>query len=318
MINNRRKRLGELLIEKGLITRKQLDRVLEIQRETGKRLGEILIEEGLIDERQIVEILETQLGIPRIDLSKYFIEPEIPRLIGENLARKHQLIPVYKDGNQLTVAMADPLNIFAIDDVHIATGLEIKPVIADRKSILSAIDQYYGKESAEKAVEEFKKQYHIEQISEEEDELLSEVSNAPVVRLVNLIIQQAIKAKASDIHIEPGENAVRIRFRIDGELHDIMTSSKNTHSPIVTRIKIMGKMDIAEKRIPQDGRVETTVDGKEVDLRISILPTVYGEKIVIRLLDRSSFIFSKSQLGLNPENVQLFNRIIQNPMVLSW
>lgn len=312
MYNQNSKRLGELLIEAGVITREQLDTLLSLQKSSGKKLGELLVEENITDERQIVEVLEFQLRIPRIVFDDITIGADVPKLISENIARKYLLIPVQKEAGRLTVAMADPLDLYAIDDVKLATSLEIKPAIATKSEILTAIEKYYGKESAEKAVEDFKKQYNFDQITDTDNEL-SDINNAPVVRLVNSVIQHAMKVRASDIHIEPMENSLRIRFRIDGDLQEIMKSSKAAHSAVVTRIKIMGRMDIAEKRIPQDGRVEMTVDGKEIDLRLSVLPTVYGEKVVIRLLGRSDMMLSKSQLGFNNDNIQLFDKIVKSP-----
>jgi len=313
MIKQNRRKLGNLLLDAGIITEEQLKQVLEIQKVTGKKFGEILVEQNIVQEKEIVEVLEFQLGIPHMDLDKHFIDPDIPNLISEDLARRHMLIPVKKDNGRLVVAMADPLNIFAIDDIKIATGMQIEPVIATSKDILAAIDQYYGKKNAEQAIEEFKKQYDISSISEIDDETLSEINNAPVVRLVNSIIKQAINSKASDIHIEPFEDHVRVRYRIDGDLQEVMAPAKSAHAAIVTRIKIMGKMDIAEKRIPQDGRHETVIDGKEVDLRISVLPTVYGEKVVIRILQRDSTMLTKQQLGFTEHNMKLFDSIIKNP-----
>ncbi len=313
MINRKRRSLGDILIESNIITTNQLEDALKKQKITGKKLGELLLEEGLIDEIQLMKALEYQLKIPHIDLTTHQIDPEATKLISENLARRHMLIPVSRDEGLVTVAMADPLNLYAIDDVNIATGLSVKPALALRSHIQNAIEKYYGKESAEKAVEDFTKEVGIEQISELEEDILNEVNNAPVVRLVDSIIQHAARANASDIHIEPFEKNIRIRFRIDGDLQEIMTSSKNTHSAIVTRIKIMGRMDIAEKRLPQDGRVEMQVDNKPVDLRISIFPTVYGEKVVIRLLHRTNTILTKSQLGFNDKNIEMFNKIIQSP-----
>lgn len=313
MVNRSKRGLGEILLESGIITSSQLEEALIKQKTSGKRLGEILIAEGIINEKQLIEALEYQLKIPYFDFATESIQPEIPRLISESLARRHMLIPISREGKQLTVAMVDPLNLYAIDDVNIATGLQVKPALALRSHIESAIDRYYGKESAEKAVEDFTREIGIEQINEIEENILSEINNAPVVRLVDSIIQHAVRARASDIHIEPFEKNIRIRFRIDGELQEIMTSSKTTHSAIVTRIKIIGRMDIAEKRIPQDGRVELQVDNKDVDLRISVLPTVYGEKIVIRLLDRSSTIMTKTQLGFSETNIRMFDKLIQSP-----
>ncbi len=312
MYNQNRKRLGELLIEAGVITKEQLENLLLLQKNSGKKLGELIVAEKIVDEQQIVEVLEFQLRIPRIDFDKITINSDTSKLISENLARKHILIPVHREGDTLTVAMADPLDLFAIDDVKVSTALDVKPAIARKSSILTAIERYYGKESAEKAVEDFKKQYNFDQIVESETEL-SDINSAPVVRLINSVIQHAMKVKASDIHIEPMENNLRVRFRIDGDLQEIMKSSKTAHSAVVTRIKIMGRMDIAEKRLPQDGRVEMTVDGKDIDLRLSVLPTVYGEKVVIRLLGRSDTMLSKSQLGFNDDNINLFDKIIKSP-----
>lgn len=313
MLNRNKKGLGEILIKAGLITEEQLELALQRQKSSGIKLGELLIAEKTITEKQLVEALEYQLRIPCIDFAAITVDPEVARLINESLARRHMLIPVLKEDNQLTVAMVDPLNIYALDDVNIATGLVVKPALALRNQILSAIDHFYGNESAEKAVEDFAKEFGLEQINEIEDNVLNEVNNAPVVRLVDSIIQHAIRTKASDIHIEPFEKNIRVRFRIDGDLQEIMTSAKTAHSAIITRIKILGRMDIAEKRIPQDGRVEMHFENKDVDLRISVLPTVYGEKVVIRLLDRGSVILTKSQLGFSDENINMFDKIIKSP-----
>ncbi|WP_243096833.1 type II secretion system ATPase GspE [Thermohalobacter berrensis] len=306
-------KLGDLLVSVGKITESQLMDALEEQKVSGEKLGEILVKKGYVSELDIIQVLEFQLGIPHIDLDKYLIDPNIPKLINENLARRYILIPIKKERGKLIVAMADPLNIFAIDDVKMTTGLEVKPAISTKQKILNAIEHYYGKESAEKAIEDFKNEYNVSNIEEIDEEMLNEINNAPVVRLVNSIIKQAIKERASDIHIEPFEDKVRIRFRIDGDLQEVMTPSKNTHSAIVTRIKIMANLNIAEKRVPQDGRVEINIDGHEVDLRISVLPTVYGEKVVIRLLDRNKFLMSKSELGFIEKNLEYFERIIKNP-----
>lgn len=307
------KRLGNLLLESGLITEEQLEYVLEVQKTTDKKIGEIFVEEGIISEDEVIEMLEFQFGIPHIDLNKHLIDSEVPRLISEKMARRYTLIPVKQDGKRLIVAMSDPLNIFAIDDIKIATGLEVVPVIATNQGILDAIDQYYETESVEKALAEFKQNYQVENSNDIDEESTSEISNAPVVKLVNSIIRQAVKMKASDIHIEPFENIIRVRFRIDGDLQEIMTPAKSTHSAIVTRIKIISKMDIAEKRVPQDGRVEMSINGKKIDLRMSVLPTVHGEKIVMRLLDRSNFLFTKKQLGFTDEDLVVFDKIIRSP-----
>lgn len=307
------KKLGDLLVESGYISEEILQETLKLQKDTNQKLGEVLTNKGFITEEQIIEVLEFQLGIPHMNLDKYFIDPDVPRLIGEKLARRHTLIPIKKERDYLLVAMEDPLNIYAHDDVRIATGLEVKPVISTKKSLLDAIDQYYGKQRAEEAIEDYKKQYLSEDGTDIDAELLDEINNAPVVRLVNSIIKQAVKAKASDIHIEPLSEKVRIRFRVDGELYDVMKPSKSTFSAIVTRIKIMGKMNIAERRLPQEGRVEIINDEMEIDLRISILPMDEGEKVVIRILNRSEFLKSRNSLGFSEHNEGLYDRIIKNP-----
>lgn len=306
-------RLGDLLISVGKITKDQLDFALKKQKSTGAKIGEILVTEGFVTERDIIEVLEFQYGVPHIEIENYKINNEATKLINEKLARKHVLIPISIENNNLVVAMADPLNIFAIDDVKIKSGKVVKPVISTKASILNAIERYYGKNSAESAVKEFTSQQSTKNEDIIDDNILSGVNRSPVVRLVNSIIRQAIRLRASDIHIEPFEKYVRIRFRIDGELQEIMKPSKTAHSAIITRIKIMGNMDIAEKRVPQDGRIEIKLDGIEVDLRISVIPTVYGEKVVIRLLDRSSFLKSKQQLGFTDENLEKFDNILKNP-----
>lgn len=306
-------RLGDILISAGIITNEQLQSALSLQKEKGIKLGELLIEEKILTEEQILGVLEYQLGIPYIDLNKYYIDPKIPKIIHESLAKKHNAIPIALSRGKLTVAMSDPLDIMAVDDMRISTGMEIGVAITSKSDIKKAIVRYYdSSEEAEKAVEDFKSQSTGMDLSKdvEEDE---DVTNAPMVRLVNSIISQAVKSKASDVHIEPFEKSVRIRYRIDGELKEVMSPEKSTHSALVTRIKIMGKMDISERRIPQDGRVESIIEGSHIDMRISVLPTVYGEKVVIRLLDRNAIVVSKEELGFTKYNLHLFDKIIKAP-----
>ncbi|NMA83248.1 MAG: Flp pilus assembly complex ATPase component TadA, partial [Epulopiscium sp.] len=267
------KRLGDLLLETGYISEDQLQYALQLQKSKGTKLGEILIQENIVTERQIIEALEFQMGIPHINLNKIFIDPKIPHLISESLARKHSLIPIQKENNNLTVAMMDPLNIFAIDDIELSTGYKVKPIISTKSDIMQAIEQYYETENAEKALEELKQNYQAD-ITDIDEEILQEINNAPVVKLLNSLLKQAVSLRSSDIHIEPFDNTVRIRMRVDGELQEVMQLSKGVHSAVITRIKIMGKMNIAEKRLPQDGRVEIKMDGKKIDLRLSVLPTV--------------------------------------------
>lgn len=308
-----RKKLGELLVEAGLITEEQLKHAIEVQSKTGEKLGKVLIKSGYVTESQILEALEFQLGIPHVDLHKYYIDPEVAKLIPEAVAKRHTIIPIKKDKDGILVAMADPLNIFAIDDVKIITKQNVKPLIASESSILKAIDRIYGKEQAEKAVQDFKKEFQSEASNELPSEILEEVQNAPAVRFVNSIIEQAIKNRASDIHFEPTEKDLRIRFRIDGQLTEAMRTIKSTHAPVVTRVKIMANMNIAERRLPQDGRFEFVSTEKNIDVRVSSLPTVFGEKLVLRLLDKENFVMTKEQLGFDKEDLVLFDKLIKRP-----
>ena len=308
------KRLGDLLIEVGLISKEQLDQALKIQRTTGKKLGEVLNDERIVSEQQIIEALEFQLGVPHIDLSKTSIDVEAVKLIDESLAKRYLLVPISRTNTTLTVAMSDPTNIFAMDDIRMSTGLEINPTIATKKDITGAIEQYYDTENAKKALEEFeRKDETLEEVEALNEMELTELNNAPVVKLVNSIIKQAANKKVSDIHIEPFEKYVKVRFRIDGDLREIMTPSKSVHGALTTRIKIMAKMNIVEKRIPQDGRIEMIVDGRAVDMRVSVLPTVNGEKVVIRLLDSENFMLTKKELGFTDANLKKFDGMIDNP-----
>jgi len=313
-MRNSGKRIGEILVNLGIISDEQLSYSLRRQKETNKVLGKILIEEGYILEEQIIEVLELQYGIESVRLDKYDIDPEAPGLISEKMARRHELIPIALEDNLMTVAMTDPLNIFAIDDLKLATGYEIKPLIATHNDVSIAIEQYYKKTSAESTAQEFSHNFGNDtEIDNGELELLAQVSNAPVVKLVDSIIIQAIDNKVSDVHIEPQEDSLIIRFRVDGELFEHMVLSKRSLSAIVTRVKIMAHLNIAENRLPQDGRVEMEMAEKRVDLRISIMPTVYGEKIVIRILDQSNKMFTLLQMGMSMENYKKYNGIIKAP-----
>jgi GSPII_E N-terminal domain./Type II/IV secretion system protein. len=312
-----KKKLGDLLVEVGLIDESQLNNAIKIQKMTGEKLGKILVKEGYLTEEQIIEALEFQLGIPHIDIKKVFIDPNVAKLIPESLAKRHVAIPIKKENDGLLVAMADPLNIFAIDDIKLITKQEVKPLIASEDGILKAIDRVFGKEEAEKAVQDFKKEFSQDDIEIDSSSLKSfsedEINNSPAVRLVNSIIEQAVKNRASDVHIEPTENDLRIRFRVDGELHEAMRVFKSTQGPVITRIKIMANMNIAERRLPQDGKIETNVDGKNIDIRVSSLPTIYGEKLVLRILDKSGYIITKDKLGLNNDDMKLFDDLLRHP-----
>lgn len=313
MSDSSNSRLGDILVGMKSLTKAQLEIGLEQQQQTNRKLGAILLDLGFITSEQLVSALDQQYQSYTIDLEQIYIQPDVPLLIPEKLARRHSMIPIKLEGDTLTLAMENPTNIFAIDDVKLATGLRVKAVGAPADQISRVIGIYYEKSSAEKAVEEFNRTYHENAIVDLDETLKANVNSAPVVKLLNSLIRQAVQLGASDIHIEPLEKNLRIRFRLDGELREMMQIEKTSHSALVTRIKIIGDMDIAERRVPQDGRVEMTVDGRVVDMRLSIMPTVYGEKIVIRLLDRSAAIVSKHELGFTDQNLLLFEKIIQNP-----
>lgn len=312
MINVKLK-LGELLVCAGKITELELQSVLQLQQKSGKKLGEVLVNEKLVTEDDIIEVLEFQLGIPHVDLDKYEINAAVATIIPENIVRRYELIAIDKKDDLLIVAMVDPLNIFALDDVKLYVKSEIQPVISAKGKLLKMIDKFYSGQATKKVLEEFVENYSPTNTNDVEDKEQLEVTSAPIVKLLNSIIEQAIRDKASDIHIEPYAEDIRVRMRVDGDLREIMRLSRNSLSAIITRIKIIGKMNIAEKRIPQDGRVETKINNREIDMRISTLPTVYGEKIVIRILDRSNFMFSKESLGFNQKDLKNFDKILTQP-----
>ncbi len=316
MLNKTRKRLGDLLLEVEMITPNQLESAIEVQKKTGEKLGSILTKLGYVNEDDIIQVLEFQLGIPHVKLEKYNIDKSAYLAIPESIAKRYGLIPIKKEKGTLTVAMSDPLNVFAIDDLNIYSGMEIQPVIASYDDISKAIDKYYSAQKAMKAVEEFKK----EQVSTikinsdtSEEQNTEEINNAPAVKVINSIIEQAVRNRASDIHIEPFEEYIKIRFRTDGQLCEIMRPEIDIMPAISARIKIIGGMNIAEKRLPQDGRISIEVDGREYDLRVSILPTIFGEKIVIRIADKKAFVLNRSQLGFNEYEEKQFHKMLLNP-----
>ena len=307
-------RLDDILLNSGKITKEQLETAISKQKSSrSKKLVEVLIDLGYLTEEDMLDLFNKHLDIPIVDLFNYHIDPKIIALVPENIARKYNLIPIdIKDG-ELLVVMNDPFNIFAIDDIKLLTGMKVNIALSSSYSINNMINKHYTREGAKKVIEEFEENFMSSNIDDIDENELSDVNSAPVVKFVNSIIGQAVNMRASDIHIEPYENDIRIRFRLDGDLQEILKLSKKSHLAIVTRIKIMGRMDIAERRLPQDGRLEMEVEGRIIDMRISSLPTVYGEKIVIRLLDRDSFYYKKEDLGFSKENFRLFNAIIKQP-----
>lgn len=311
-----KKRLGDMLVEEGKISIEELEQALRRQRAQGKRLGELLIEEGLVVEDEIIAVLEKQLGIKRIKLDDINIDRKAIKSIPETLAIKHILIPIGFSANKIVIAMWDPLNIFAIDDIRIASGFEVQSFIATKKEILSAIERYYSDQQVQKAAEELSKEkLEDAKQNELEDDLIefNDIKNAPVVKMVDYLIKNAVEARASDIHIEPFERYVKIRYRIDGQLQEISRLSKETLAALVTRIKILSNLNIAERRIPQDGRILTKVGEKDIDLRVSILPTVFGEKAVIRVLNRNSYLVGRENLGMTDSELKQLDNIIKNP-----
>lgn len=312
----KKKRLGDILVDVGFITEDELQQALEKQKGSDKRLGEVLKEMKLVTEEDVMEALEYQLGIPQVNLKKFIIDSEIIKMIPQSMAERHKAIPIKRRGDNLTVAMADPLDVMAIDDIRIKTGCEVMPVIASGEEIERSIEQHFGSEEVvDEVVQDINSKIDTEDAEGEVevDRLREMVEEAPVVRLVNNLIAEAVTSRASDIHIEPQEEEVRVRYRIDGILHNEMNIPKHTHSALVSRIKIMADMDIAERRAPQDGRVQMVVKDREIDLRVSILPTVEGEKVVIRILDKSNLMLDIDDLGFLPEHKSLFKNMIGQP-----
>jgi len=311
----RRKQLGEFLVENKLVTYVQLQEALRIQKNSAGRLGEILVNLGYVTEKDIMDVLEFQLGIDQVDLLNTQVDPEVINKIPESMIRRHRVIPIAQAGNVLTVAMADPLNIVAADDIKVATGLEVKPVMVAERSIDKTIQKFFGMQDL------MSRAFDLDQISENLSDhktfKLDEMENqmmdeAPIVRVVNSVIGQAVQKRASDIHIEPHEETVRIRMRIDGLLRDYMNLPRDSHPSLISRIKIMAGMDIAEKRIPQDGRIRVHILTKEVDLRISTLPTIFGEKAVLRILDKGQLMLSLDELGFSPAAGKRFKEMISS------
>lgn len=310
-----RKRLGDMLLEAGKISLAQLNRALETQRKTKRRLGEVLIDQGLLTEDEIADVLAQQLSLERIDLEKTFVEQDIARSIPKEVALKYTAIPIYMRDDKLVVAMSDPLNMFAIDDICFITQKKIQPAVATKQQILKAIEIYYTKQDTDQAIEELKREFtdFTEGSQKTEMDLTDDVQAAPAVRLTNSIINQAIATNASDIHIEPFENYVAVRYRVDGVLFESNRIPQNLYSAVSTRIKIMAGMNIAEKRLPQDGRIELETKGRSYDFRVSSLPTVFGEKIVIRVLDRTTFDFTRDKLGFTERENEIMDNIIRMP-----
>ena len=307
-----RKKIGDILIEKGLITKDQLDAALKEQKKTGRKIGQILVESGIISEAQLIDTISERLKIPRISLESMVIDPAVIALVPVEVARRYCLIPAFKIGENLTVAMSDPLNLIAIEELKYLTKCDIKRVVASRTEINAAIDQYYSvADSLSGVIGAYPDRRAEETAAEKQRVAVFQEDDAPVVKLVNLIINQAVKTKASDIHIEPDEDQLRVRYRINGVMKEEASPPKNLQSEIISRIKVASNMDVSEKRLPQDGRLMIKVDDSDVDLRISTLPTIHGEKVVIRILDRRILEMGLNQLGISESILKNWRRLIQ-------
>ena len=319
-------RLGELLVKSGKITPDQLEEALSAQQAEGGRVGTHLVKMGFIDDDDLVEFLSQRYGVPAINLGEVEVDESIISIIPAEVARKYTILPVSKAGAKLTIAMVDPTNVFAMDDVKFMTGYNVEPVVASDSSLRASIDQYYGSTHSielKKVMEDLTDtdDTDLEVLEEEEDldleALEAESEEAPVVRLVNIIMTDAIKKGASDIHIEPYEKEFRVRYRVDGLLYEMMRPPLRLKEAITSRLKIMSKLDIAEKRLPQDGRIKikTRVAGqvKDLDFRVSVLPTIFGEKIVLRLLDKDNLMLDMTRLGFEVESLRTFEQAILKP-----
>ena len=309
------KRLGDLLIAAGTITPEELDMGLQRQKETKERLGAALISAGIITEAELIEALRLQLGIEYIDLSKTTIPISLAQVVPKNIAKQFQVVPVRMERDELYLAMSDPMNFYAIEEVKKAVRKKIVPMIATTEGVEHAILVLYGNEGAARAIEAMKREAPTEEDNGEEAQFTGNILNdnindAPTIRLVNSIIERAILERASDIHIEPKEKELQVRMRIDGVLRKILTIPKNLQNSVISRLKIMSGMDIAERRVPQDGPFNVKNKKREFDLRVNSLPTVYGEKIVARLLDKRAGYLTPDSIGLMGDNLKKYQRAI--------
>lgn len=313
-LGRKKVRLGDLLVKSGVITEEQLMNALALQKGTGRKIGEVLMDEGFVTDEVIAQTLSQQLNIELVDLNNISIEHEVLNLIPLEILKKNKMIPVEygEDLNVLRVAMADPMDITALDDISIITNLQVEPLLTTGRKIMLALDKYYGQGDVKTALEAYAKEKDLG-LDDEADIYEENINSSPIVKLVSDMIASAVRQRASDIHVEPMENQVRIRYRIDGALYEKASYGLKFLPSIVARIKIIGGMDISEKRKPQDGRITQVVDRMEFDIRVSVLPTVYGEKVVMRLTSKNALTREKSQLGLNPAELKQFDHILQNP-----
>ena len=297
-------KLGKLLQNAGLINQAQLDAALEQQKKTGERLGQILVARGVLDERSLLEALEFQLGIPHVDLSRFTITPECLAILPETLARRYGVVPLVRRGDTLMVAMSDPLNIYVLDALRSATGLEIEPALASAREIAGALERLY---------QEVPRQQDETRVEDPVAAAGEEAFAGPVARAVTAILERAVRERASDLHLEPHGDQLRFRMRVDGFLRDAGVQSANLQNALISRLKVMANLDIAEKRLPQDGRFFLNIDGRNIDFRLSTLPTMGGEKVAIRILDRRRDLLDLSQLHFTPEKLAQFRSLLKKP-----
>ena len=307
------KRLGDILIESGFLTAAELAEALSVQKESGRRLGEVITEMGLMSEFDILRAVSSQYSYPIIDLSSIDVDSKATALLDEKFCEENVVVPIGFNDDKLVVAIDDPLNILVQDDLQFRTGYEIDLMLATRTGIMDTIHSTYGRESAQQAAQELDADLAGDEIEGLSDEISEAVNSAPVVKLVNSMIDMAIRSGSSDIHIEPMEDRIRVRIRIDGVMQEVMQSPINAKDAIITRIKILGGMNIAEKRIPQDGRIQTEINGEKVDMRVSILPCITGEKTVIRILAKNDGNLNRKYLGISDHNNELIDKIIKVP-----
>ncbi|GMU64268.1 MAG: pilus biosynthesis protein TapB [Acidobacteriota bacterium] len=321
-------RLGDVLVKTGKITPQQLQQGLAFQKEKGGRIGSVLVKMGMLTEKELVEFLSQHFGVPAIDLARVEVDETVIKVVPAEVARKYMLLPVAKVGAKITLAMVDPTNVFAMDDIKFMTGYNVEPVVASESAIRVAIDKHYGsthaielKKVMDDLTEPAQADASLEVLDDDQeldlDSLEKESEEAPVVRLVNIILTDAIKRGASDIHIEPYEKAYRVRYRIDGVLYEMMHPPIRLREAITSRVKILAKLDIAEKRLPQDGRIKikTRIQErvKDLDYRVSVLPTIFGEKIVMRLLDKDNLMLDMTRLGFEVDSLRRFEQAILKP-----
>ncbi|MCU0640539.1 MAG: type II secretion system ATPase GspE [Candidatus Margulisbacteria bacterium] len=304
------KSLRDSLIKSGLLSETQVKEAIDDGRRTGETLIRSILRRGVVDETSLISFLEKEMEIPRVDLSSYLVDQKTVNLVPISIAKKYHLIPLFKVGDVLTVAMVDPFDVLALDEVRSRTKCDVEPMVAAAKDIEQAIGQYYGVAGS---VEDILKDIGPVEAMQLPVAVESPTEEAPIIKLVNTLVMRALMDNASDVHIEPTEKNIRVRYRVDGLMHEVSTTPLHLLSAIVTRIKVMAKMDIAESRLPQDGRFELKLDNKAVDVRVSTFPTIYGEVIVMRLLDKTNAIFTLAELGFNESNLQQFDETIKRP-----